>query len=190
MGHDDAKELWAVDVKAGKIAATIAIGAGPEYVIYDAAGDRLFQNIKSDDTVLVIAPGTNAVTATWSTKPAKSPHGLAFEAATKRLFVAGTNGELAILDATSGKVTGSVKIATGIDQIAFDAGLRRVYCASRSGVISVVQVTDEGATSLGDVKTAPGAKTLAVDPGSHSVWTAYADATGAHVLKLDVPGRY
>ena len=187
VGHDDEKELWAIDVKAKKIAATIAIAAGPEYVLYDAAGDRLFQNIKSDNTVLVIAPGTNTVTATWSTKPAMSPHGLAFEPATNRLFVAGTNGELAILDAASGKVTGNVRIATGIDQIAFDPGLRRVYCASRIGVISVVQLTDSGATSLGDVKTAPGAKTLAVDPATHAVWTAYADATGAFVLKLDAP---
>jgi DNA-binding beta-propeller fold protein YncE len=185
VGHDDAKELWVVDVKSGKVAATVAIAEGPEYVIYDAASDRIFQNIKSNDTVSVIAPGTNTVTESWSTKPATKPHGLAMEAKTNRLFISGTNGELVVLDAKTGKVTASAKIAPGVDQIAFDAELRRVYCASSSGVISVVQITDDGAASLGDVKTAKGAKTLTVDPQTHAVWTAYADGAAAYVLKLD-----
>ena len=185
VGHDDEKELWVVDVKAAKVVASVPIAEGPEYVIYDAASDRIFQNIKSNDTVSVISPGTNTVTESWTTKPAAKPHGLAMEAKTNRLFIAGTNGELVVLDAKSGKVTGSAKIAPGVDQIAFDPGLRRVYCASSSGVISVVQITDSGATSLGDVKTAKGAKTLTVDTATHAVWTAYAEGTSAYVLKLD-----
>ena len=185
VGHDDEKEVWVVDVKAGKVVGSVAIAEGPEYVIYDAASDRVFQNIKSNDTVSVIAPGTNTVTESWTTKPATKPHGLAMEAKTNRLFIAGTNGELAVLDAKTGKVTGSAKIAPGVDQIAFDPGLRRVYCASSTGVISVVQITDAGASSLGDVKTAKGAKTLTVDVATHSVWTAYADGAAAYVLKLD-----
>lgn len=185
VGHDDEKEVWVVDVKSGKVAGSVAIAEGPEYVIYDAGSDRIFQNIKSNDTVAVIAPGTNTVTEAWSTKPAAKPHGLAMEAKTNRLFIAGTNGELAILDAKTGKVTGSAKIAPGVDQIAFDPGLRRVYCASSTGVISVVQITDAGASSLGDVKTAKGAKTLTVDIATHAVWTAYADGAAAYVLKLD-----
>ncbi len=185
VGHDDAKEVWVVDPKAGKVTATVAIAEGPEYVVYDAGSDRLFQNIKSNDTVAVIAPGTNTVTASWATAPAAHPHGLAFEAKTNRLFIAGNNGELAVMDAATGKVTASTKIAPGVDQIAFDTGLRRVYCASSGGVISVVQITDSGATTLGDVKTAKGAKTLTVDQQTHAVWTAYAEGAGAFVLKLD-----
>ncbi len=184
VGHDDEKEVWVVDPKAGKVVGTVAIAEGPEYVIYDAASDRIFQNIKSNDTVAVISPGTNTVTASWPTKPATKPHGLAMEAKTNRLFISGTNGELAVLDAKTGAVTASAKIAPGVDQIAFDPELRRVYCASSTGVISVVQITDAGATALGDVKTGNGAKTLAVDPQTHAVWTAYADANGAYVLKL------
>ena len=185
VGHDDAKEVWVVDMKAGKVTGSVAIAEGPEYVIYDAGSDRIFQNIKSNDTVAVIAPGTNTVTASWPTAPATHPHGLAFEAKTNRLFIAGNNGELVVLDAATGKLTASAKIAPGVDQIAFDDGLRRVYCASATGVISVVQITDAGATSLGDVKTAKGAKTLTVDQKTHAVWTAYAEGAGSFVLKLD-----
>jgi DNA-binding beta-propeller fold protein YncE len=184
VGHDDAKELWVVDPNGKRIVTTIAIGEGPEYVIADAATGRVYQNIKSNDTLAVIDSATNKVIDSWTTKPATKPHGLALEAKTHRLFVAGVNGSLVIMDTTSGKVTGDVKIAPGIDQMAFDPGLRRLYCASGTGVMTVVQVTDTGAVSLGDVKTAKGAKTVAVEEKTHTVWTAYVDASGPCILKL------
>ena len=43
VGHDDATELWVIDTKSEKITATITIPDGPEYVLYDTAGDRIFQ---------------------------------------------------------------------------------------------------------------------------------------------------
>ncbi len=184
IGHDDGKEFWVVDPASKAITATIEIPEGPEYTLGDATGDRVFLNIKSNDTVLVIDPVKSTIASTWTTKPAVKPHGLAFEAKTNRLFAAGVNGQLAIIDAATGKNLGSVKIAPNIDQIAFDAEWRRIYCASRDGIMTTVQVTDAGAESLGDVKTAKGAKTVAVDSQSHAVWTAYAEGTAAFVLKL------
>ena len=121
VGHDDANDLWVIDTHSEKLVATIPIGEGPEYVLYDSDSDRVFQNIKSNDTLLVIDPASNTVKETWPTAPAKHPHGLAFNPKTHRLFCAGQNGKLAIIDSTSGKVISSVDIATGIDQIAFDA---------------------------------------------------------------------
>jgi hypothetical protein len=74
-----------------------------------------------------------------------------------------------------------------VDQIAFNAELKRVYCASSKGVISIVQETPEGAVSLGEVKTATGAKTLAVDPKTHAVWVAYTDKKKSYIQKLVTP---
>ena len=184
VGHDDANDLWVIDTHSEKLVATIPIGEGPEYVLYDSDSDRVFQNIKSNDTLLVIDPASNTVKETWPTAPAKHPHGLAFNPKTHRLFCAGQNGKLAIIDSTSGKVISSVDIATGIDQIAFDAGNQRIYCASSSGQISVVEETAEGGKNLGNVKTAPGAKTITVDLKTHAVWIAYADKQAAYVRKL------
>jgi DNA-binding beta-propeller fold protein YncE len=112
---------------------------------------------------------------------------LALDAKTHRLFCAGTNGKLAVLDSLTGQVLSSVTIASGVDQIAFDAELKRVYCASRNGVISVLEETGEGASPLGDIKTAPGAKTIAVDAKTHAVWVAYADKDKSYLLRLTVP---
>lgn len=187
VGHDDGPHLWAIDTRTEKIVATIDIPEGPEWVLYDASSDRIFQNIKSNDSLLVIDPANNSIKERWATAPAKSPHGLALNAKTHRLFCAGTNGKLAVMDSNTGKVLNSVNIASGVDQIAFDPGLKRVYCASRSGVLSVLEETADGAVSLGDVKTAPGAKTVTVDPKTHSVWVAYADKEKSYVLRLNVP---
>lgn len=187
VGHDDGPHLWVIDTRTEKIVATIDIPDGPEWVLYDASTDRVFQNIKSNDSLLVIDPASNTIRERWATAPAKSPHGLALNPKTHRLFCAGTNGKLAVMDSMTGKVITSVNIATGIDQIAYDPELKRVYCASRNGVISVVEETADGAASLGDVKTGPGAKTITVDPKTHAVWVAYADKEKSYVLRVTVP---
>jgi hypothetical protein len=45
-----------------------------------------------------------------------------------RIFVAGGNGKLAVIDTQSGKITGSTDIVTKVDQIAFDPAKQFVYC--------------------------------------------------------------
>ena len=79
IGHDDATDLWVINGATEKLVATIKIAEGPEYVLYDPATDRVFQNIKSNDTLLVIDPATHTVKETWPTAPAKHPHGLALD---------------------------------------------------------------------------------------------------------------
>lgn len=184
VGHDNKSDLWVVDTKTEKVVTSIKIPDGPEYVIYDSVGDRIFQNVKSTDVLLVIDPTSNTIKESWPTAPAKSPHGLAFNPETKRLFCAGGNGIMSVIDSQTGKVVGSAEIAKSVDQIAFDKEKRRIYCASRLGVVSVLEETTGGAQSLGDVKTAPGAKTITFDPKTHAVWIAYADKDHSYVRKL------
>jgi YVTN family beta-propeller protein len=182
--HDDNTDLWVIDTKTDKIVASIKIAEGPEYVVYDSESDRVFQNIKSNDTLLVIDPTSNTIKQTWPTAPARNPHGLAYSAKTKRLYCAGTNGKLAVMDAQTGKVLETVDIAKGVDQIVFDPEKRRVYCGCGSGFVSVLEETEESAKSLGNIKTAPGAKTITFDPKTHAVWVAYADKEHSYVRKL------
>ena len=180
--HDDGAEDWVIDAKTEKIVGTVAIPGAPEAFAYDAGTGRLYQNIKPADCVDVIDPATDRVVATWPTAPAKSPHGLVIDPATGRLFSAGGNGMLAVLDLKTGKVVASAAIAPGTDQIAFDARRRRIYCASR-GFVSVVQETAGGVRSLGDVPSARGAHTLALDPATGDVWISYGGASGSYLQR-------
>lgn len=180
--HDDGAEDWVIDAKTEKLVGTIAIPGAPEALAYDDGTDRLYQNIKPADCVDVINPATNKVVATWPTAPAKSPHGLVIDPATGRLFSAGGNGVLAVLDLKTGKVVASVAITPGTDQIAFDPKRRRIYCASR-GFVSVVQETAGGVRSLGDVPSPKGAHTLAVDAATGDVWVSYGGAGGGYLQR-------
>jgi DNA-binding beta-propeller fold protein YncE len=184
VDHDDGEDLWVIDPVARKIVATIAIPTAPEYILYDPEFDGLFQNIKSKPVTLVIDAKENTVAQTWSTLPAEKPHGLAIDPKTRRLFSAGGNGKLVVMDCTTGVCLKSVDIAPGVDQIAFDPGNQRIYCASGQGKLSVLQETVEGAKSLGEVETPKGAHTLAVDPDTHSVWIAFAKEGVAYIAEL------
>lgn len=181
--HDDGTDVWVIDPKTEKIVATIKIPDAPEKIEYDRTSDRIYQNIKSNNTVQVIDPATNKIEKTFDTAPATGPHGLAIDGKTQRLFTAGNNGKLAVIDMNTGKVIASVDIAKGVDQIAFDPGNKRIYCACR-GTISVVQETDDGAKLLGNVDSPKGSHTIAVDRGTHAVWTCYFDDHDSYLMKL------
>lgn len=181
--HDDGEDVWVINAKTAKIVGTVKIPTAPEKVEYDKASDRIYQNIKSDNTVQVIDPATNKVVKIFSTAPATGPHGLAIDTKAQRLYSAGSNGKLVVIDMKSGKVISTVDIEKGVDQIAFDPGNQRIYCACQ-GAIVVAQATAGGAKLLGKVTTPKGSHTLAVDTTTHAVWTSYFDANNSYMLKL------
>jgi DNA-binding beta-propeller fold protein YncE len=181
--HDDGTDVWVIDPKTEKIVATIKIPEAPEKLEYDRTSDRIYQNIKSNNTVQVIDPATNKVEKALDTAPAVGPHGLAIDGKNQRLFTAGSNGKLVVIDLKTGKTLATVDIEKGVDQIAFDRGNQRIYCACK-GFISVLQATDDGAKLLGNVPTPKGSHTLAVDQKTHAVWTCYFDDRESYLLKL------
>jgi DNA-binding beta-propeller fold protein YncE len=176
-----------VDPGARRIVATIKVPKAPEFILYDPASDRIYQNIKSQPVTLAIDPATNSIIKTWSTEPAESLHGLAVNPTIHRLFSAGGNGKLSVLDSGSGNVLNSAEIASGVDQIAFDPAIKRIYCASGRSGLSVLEETADGVTLLGTIATPAGAHTVAVDPATHAVWIAYAKENESFISKLSVP---
>ena len=184
VDHDDGEDLWVIDPAAQKIVATIAIPTAPEIILYDPVSEELFQNIKSKPVMLVIDPTANTIAQTFSTLPAEKPHGIAIDPKTRRLFSAGGNGKLVVMDSTTGVCIKSVDIAPGVDQIAFDPGNQRIYCASGQGKLSVLEETVEGVKPLGEVETPKGTHSVAVDPDTHSVWIAFAKDNVPYIAEL------
>ncbi len=180
----DNQQVVVINAKSNKVYTSIPIGGALEYIIYDPASDRIYQNVESTNSIAVIDPNLNRVVATWPIAPATEPHGLAVDSVTHRLFSAGANGKLAVVDTTTGAVIDTVDIAQEVDQIAFDPGRRRVYCASSIGLLSVVQETDTGARHLADITVPRRTHSVAVDPTTHNVWIAYGADDNDYVLKL------
>ena len=184
--HDNGSHLWAIDTQTLAPEGEVVIPGAPEYVTYDSAADRIYLNIKTTDEVVVIDPGTNQITAHWPTAPAKSPHGIALDAARGRLYVAGGNGIAVALDLASGQVVSSTEIAKAVDQAAFDPKANRLYCAGAEK-LSVVQVSDAGLTLLGHVATNATAHNVAVDHATGDVWTTYTDGKKAFAKSWKLP---
>ncbi len=177
--HDEGADIWAIDPMTAKVVATIAIPGVPEYLVYDESTDRIYLNIKTKDVVAVIDPSLNKVIAEWPTAPAAKPHGLALDAANHRIFSAGDNGKLVVIDTKTGLATGSVAIVPKVDQIAFDAVGGFVYCAG-TDKMSVVRTTGGKVVAIGDVTTAATARNVTVDPETRWVWTTYTDGKSSY----------
>lgn len=186
VAHDDGTDVWVIDPKAAKVVDTIAIPGVPEFMVYDESTDRIYLNIKSKDIVAVIDPSTNKVIGQWPTAPAMQPHGLALDTDNHRIFSAGGNGKLVVIDTRTGSVTGAVDIVPKVDQIAFDASSGLVYCAG-TDKMSVVRTTGGKVLLLGDVTTAATAKNVAVDPATQAVWTTYTDGKSSFAKSWKAP---
>ena len=184
--NDNGKYLWAVDPDAGKVIAAIEIPGEPECMAHDAAADRVYLNIKNLNEVAVIDTKTNSVVAHWPTAPATGPHGLAFDAASGRIYSSGDNGTLVAIDTKTGKVVGSTEITAKVDQIAFDTVTKRIFCAGPDH-LSVVAATTGGVKFLGNVDSAATAKNVAVDAKTHDVWTTYTDGKNSFAKSWTQP---
>jgi DNA-binding beta-propeller fold protein YncE len=172
--HDEGTNVWVIDPAAAKVVASIEIPGVPEFMVYDQTTDRIYLNIKTTDQVAVIDPATNKTVAQWPTGQATQPHGLALDAANHRIFAAGGNGKLAVIDTATGKITSTVNITPKVDQIAFDPDSHLVYCAG-ADKMSIVRAVGDTVASAGELSTAATARNVAVDPQTGAVWTTYTD---------------
>jgi YVTN family beta-propeller protein len=184
--HDDGADVWVIDPQAARVVASVAIPGAPEFMVYDPTSDRIYLNIKTRNVVAVIDPAANKVIAQWPTAPATLPHGLALDAGGHRLYSAGANGKLVVIDTTSGAVSGSVDIVPKVDQIALDGAGGLLYCAGTDRM-SVVRVSGGKLTRLGDLETAATAKNVAVDPATRAVWTTYTDGKSSFAKSWSAP---
>lgn len=180
----DNNTVVVINAKTNKVYYSIPINGTLEYIVYDPVSDRIYQNVASTGQIAVIDPNANKVVGTWTAAPATDLRGLAVDGASHRLFSAGDNGKLAVLDTTTGQLVTSVDIAPSVDQIAFDPGTKRIYCASSIGLLSVVQETPAGADHLADVTVPRRTHSVTVDPKTRAVWIAYGAEDDDYVMKL------
>jgi DNA-binding beta-propeller fold protein YncE len=172
--NDTAPELWVIDPQAKKIVNTITLsGKGMEDMAFDPQYKRLFQAVKTGDLLVAIDPSNNKILGSWPTAPATNPHGIALVPDADTILVSGANGKLTLLNRSTGKVLASATIVPKADEMAYDPQLHTAYCASGQGKISVVDVKADGLNALGDVTTSAGARSIVVDPETHTVWIAY-----------------
>ncbi len=159
----------AIDATTGKVAGTVALGGTPEFAQADGRG-HVYVNLEDKSEVVVFDPATLAVKAHWSLAPCEAPSGMAMDRQRRRLFVGCRNKIMAVVDADSGKVLSTVPIGAGVDANAFDPGTGLAFSSNGEGTLTVVDVTGPAPKVVENVPTEPGARTMALDPASHTVY--------------------
>jgi DNA-binding beta-propeller fold protein YncE len=169
------RNATAIDAKTDEVLGTIALDAKPEFAASDGKG-HVYVNLEDKSSLAVIDPQKLTVTSVWKIAGCESPSGLALDAARGRLFAGCDNKVMAEVDATTGHVLGKVAIGEGVDAAAFDPGTRLAYASCGEGVLTVAREERSGRLEVAQsAQTQRGARTMALDLGTHRVYTVTAD---------------
>lgn len=161
----------AIDAATGTVAGTIPLGGKPEFAVADGAGN-VFANLEDKSELLRIDSRQLRVTARWPLAPCEEPSGLAIDVAHARLFSGCANKVMAVVDAGTGKVISTPPIGEGVDANAFDPATRFAFASNgRSGTLTVVHEDSPDKFSVVEnVPTQLGARTMALDPQTHTLY--------------------
>jgi DNA-binding beta-propeller fold protein YncE len=166
-----------IDTATGKVVATIPLEGKPETAQADSKAGKIYVNMEDLNSIKVIDIATHTVTATWPAAPCEAASGLAFDAATHRLFLGCDNKLMVMMDSTNGKVVYSVPVGDGVDSTWFDPQTKLAFTSN--GGAGTVSVAHEDSPSVlkivQTIKTVRGARTMALDPATHTIYVAATD---------------
>jgi YVTN family beta-propeller protein len=174
--NGDPGTLTVIDPKADRSIATIETGGKLEYAVADGHG-KLYVNGAQKKEIVRIDTHTDKVDARWPIPNCESPHGLAVDPTTHRLFSSCVNSLLVVVNSDTGATVASLPIGAGTDAAAFDPQRKLVFSSNgRDGTLSVIKEQDANTfISLGEVKTALTARTMALDPQTGRIYLVAAD---------------
>jgi DNA-binding beta-propeller fold protein YncE len=164
-----------VDSKNGKVVGAFDLGGKPELAGTDA-NVNIFVNLVQKNVVLQIDARKMRAGKTWSVAPCEGPRTMAIDQKNARLFVGCSNRRMAILDSSNGRAVSSVPIGPGPDDSAYDPETRLIYTSNGDGTVSVIQQESPDSYSLLEtVKTAPGARNMALDQKTKRIFLPLSD---------------
>lgn len=83
----DGTQVVIVDPVLDRVLRTVELPAGPEFAAADARG-KVYVNLESTAQLAKVDIATGHVDAVWQLTGCKSPHGIAYDPRTGRLFIA------------------------------------------------------------------------------------------------------
>jgi DNA-binding beta-propeller fold protein YncE len=168
-------DISAIDARTGQVVGTVKVeGDGEQAVITDGL---IYVNSEDTNEVVAFDPKSLEVKQRFPIGVAKTPTGLAYDAKTKRLFIACRNEpKMVVMDAVSGKVINSFPIGKGVDFAAFDPQAKLIFFSCGEGVLNIFHEKSADAyEDAGAVKTLPSAKTMAFDPKTKKIFLTAAE---------------
>jgi DNA-binding beta-propeller fold protein YncE len=173
--NGDANSATVVDPRKGARITNIPLGGKPEYG-QPAGNGKIYVNLTDSSQIVEIDGRALKVTRRWSTGPCENPVPMAIDVRHQRLFSGCRNGVLAVSDYRNGRLVTTVPIGRGTDGAGYDAGTRTVYTSNGEGTLSIIHQDDaDHYTVVENLKTAPFARNMGIDPATHRIYLPVAD---------------
>ena len=177
-----------VDPKAGKADPPVVLGGKPEFLA--AAEGKAYVNLVDQDQVVVVDTKMMKVIHKWPTAPGGSPVGMSMDVVHHRLFIGCRKPQkLIVMSSDDGKILADLPIGAGNDATQIDGD---AFASCRDGTLAVARETSPGNFAIiNTVQTRPGARTMGIDPKTHTIYLPTAefgqqkDAKGRPVAKPD-----
>jgi len=182
--------MTVIDTTTDSVVTTIHLSGQPEFAAVDGAG-KLFVNVEDKREIQRVDTKTGKVDATWSIPDCDSPHGLAIDDKSHRLFTSCVNSKLLVVNATNGAVVSSLPIGKHSDAAAYDSHTKRVFSSNGDGTLSVIQQESaDQYKSLAEVPTQLVARTMTLDPKTGRIYLVTGDYTEVDPNAKDPRKRY
>ena len=168
------KDLMAIDPATLKVVATVPLGGKLEFAAADAG--HVYVNVEDLGEIAAVNTKTWKQDQRWKLNGCEEPSGLALDAKRNVLFSVCGNKVMVVVATKDGKQLAKLPTGGGTDAAKFDPGLKRAFASNGDGTLTVVQESNNGKYEvLGDVETARGARTMALDPKTHKIYLATAE---------------
>ncbi len=170
--HSRPGTLVALDANTGDITGTVELeDTAPEGAASNGKG-WIYVNNEGTNTIQVVDAKTMKAIKSWPIAPCDGPTGIAYDAASDRVF-AGCSKKSVVVNGTTGAVVATIDNGDRVDALGWDPAERLMYIPSGAGkgtVTVVHQDSPDKYTTVATVETVPGAKTIGVDPVTHTAY--------------------
>jgi len=178
----------AIDTASEKVAGNVVLPGKPETPVLDGKGS-IFLNIEDKNSLVEIDAKTMTIKHTYPLPGCEAPSGIAMDTVHRRVFSGCSDSKkLAVTNADTGKVVATPEIGEDTDASGFDPATGLAFASCREGVLSIIHEDSPDTYSVvANVKTEFGARTMALDPKTHHVFTVTADLKPAAAPTKDNP---
>lgn len=170
-GHG--KSISVIDPATKQVVATVPLGGKLEFAA--ALPGTVFVNVEDRGELAAIDSTSWKQTNRWKLEGCEEPGALAADQKNAILFDGCGNAKMLIIEAKTGKVLQTLPTGDGTDAAGFDPGLGNAFTSNGSGTLTVVHKNDGAWGVVENVPTMKSARTMAVDPNSHKVFTVGAE---------------
>jgi len=166
------------EADSGVVVSTIALGGKPEFAAADGAG-KIYVNIEDKNEVVELDSRKYLVTKRFPLNPGEEPSGIGLDARQHRVFSGCHNKMITVLDTDAGRVIATIPIGAGVDGNGFDPATGLAFSSNGEGTLTVAQESAGTYTVAETVPTQRGARTMALDPATHTVYLPTAEFSPA-----------